>query len=569
MFSKPARGVCVAALLFAACVPPSVGKLIGKGDDGLSKPSDTIRTGLVSDEMLEAKPYGFRVSWVRWDSEFRGTELRIGDRIIGVDGTRYTLATRPTGGGIGVGQWNEPSVWKKRGAGDGTKITLTVWRKGKVFDVSAKLRAERFYHGKDGKRALAPGGPDPLFQKDGFDSAWQSWYEELVKRESYVLDGGWQRGSFNNRQLLAEQRDDKKRVDLLVSKYPGKFAETVAADWKRVRDVLLGKEHRITAKGLEYRSLGEKRAKQIAQAATSARKAFLARFRSETIPPFPALDPIEGDLGAVAGKVVVLPVMGSRSWISEAGHGYLYAGDSRQGLYFIDSRGPEMNKALNAMYRYQQVVSPKIAETYAIIGRIEPQPSMRVVGSQAYAGLSVKPIGVTIGNAMFVDLTKGGKEATFAGEDALPRPGAVAVRDDATPKQVMQAYVEALESANKDAWQKLYADWNLSIYSGVGRVSYDPHYWMGVNDSDWIRARRLILDKVYAINVVDVGLMETVLQGNEFPGAPKIEQVTVELEHVGKFDEGYRPVKDVNVNRMWTLQRRDGGPWRIVTRRSI
>ncbi len=113
--------------------------------------------------MLEAKPYGFRVSWIRWDSEFRGTKLRIGDRIIGLDGTRYSLATRPTGGGTGVGQWNEPFTWKKRGAGDGTKITLTVWRKGKTFEVSAKLRAERFYYSKNGKRALAPGGPDPLF----------------------------------------------------------------------------------------------------------------------------------------------------------------------------------------------------------------------------------------------------------------------------------------------------------------------------------------------------------------------------------------------------------------------
>ena len=415
---------------------------------------------------------------------------------------------------------------------------------------------------------MAPGGPDPLFEKDGFDSAWQSWYEKLVKRETEVLDGGWQRSSFNNRNLLAKQLEDKKRVDLLRSKYPGKFAETVAADWQRVHDSLLGKEHHITAADLEYRSLGEKRAKQIAKAAATARKAFLARLHAETIQPFPATNPINGNLSAVAGKVVVLPVMNNRSWIIEAGHGYLYSGDTDKGLYFIDSQTPEMKKVFDATFRYQQLVSPDIKETYAIIGRIEPQPSMRMVGSRAYAGLAVKPIGVTVGDQMFIDLTADGTAVKFAGEAALPKPGAVRVRDDATPKQVMQAYIEALESANKDAWKALYADWYVTVYSD-GRVSYEPHYWVGVNDSDWIRARRLILDKIYAINVVDVGLIETVLRGDEFPGAPKIEQVVGELEHIGKFDEGYRPFKDVNVRRVWTLQRKNGGRWRIITRRSI
>jgi len=102
MFRTPARLACAALIFTAACVPPSVSKLIGTHDE-LSKPSDTIRSGLVT-----TKPYGFRVSWIRWDSEFRGTKLHIGDRIIGLDGTRYSLATRPTGGGTGVGQWNEP-----------------------------------------------------------------------------------------------------------------------------------------------------------------------------------------------------------------------------------------------------------------------------------------------------------------------------------------------------------------------------------------------------------------------------------------------------------------------------
>jgi hypothetical protein len=45
--------------------------------------------------------------------------------------------------------------------------------------------------------------------------------------------------------------------------------------------------------------------------------------------------------------------------------------------------------------------------------------------------------------------------------------------------------------------------------------------------------------------------------------------VLVEVEHIGKFPEGYRPVTGVEVKRVWTLQRIDGGPWRITDQRGI
>ena len=48
------------------------------------------------------------------------------------------------------------------------------------------------------------------------------------------------------------------------------------------------------------------------------------------------------------------------------------------------------------------------------------------------------------------------------------------------------------------------------------------------------------------------------------PGAPRIERVQVEVDHVGLFDAEYRGFADVTVHRMWTLQRLNGGPWRLA-----
>lgn len=79
----------------------------------------------------------------------------------------------------------------------------------------------------------------------------------------------------------------------------------------------------------------------------------------------------------------------------------------------------------------------------------------------------------------------------------------------------------------------------------------------------------MILDRVYHVNVVDEGIVHRVTTGKEFPGAPVIEEVEVEVEHIGKFPEGYRPFTSVDVKRLWKLQRVNGGPWRIVTRRAI
>ncbi len=565
------RWVAVFALVgLVGCVSSVLQKLVTPDK---TKLSDDVRAGLEtteeSPEPHDLGPYGFRVTWIAWNSGFRGGELRIGDRITGVDDHIYSRAERTQlrANGAAIGNYAEPQYWAKHGGREGKRVTLHVWRKGKAFDVTGTLRADRFYYTRDDKPALGPDGP-PRLGNDGFDAPWSSWYERFVFDGSKVLDAGFRRYGVNNRTSLESLQEQRPRIDYLLAHYPGPFAEAAQRDWQALHDVLLGTERTITAADLEYRTLGEQRAATIAKVAASAREAFLAARKADRIEPFPAADPVEGDLEQVKGKIVVLPAMGNRDWISEGGHGYLVAGDGHRGFYFVDSRSRAMVRVLTAAYRYQQLVSPKLAETYSIIGRITGEPSMRFLGDVAVAGLDIEVIGATVADAMFVDVGSGDdKEARFAGQETLTALGAKIPGPRATPSQVVAAAFTALKIGDRDVWGQLFAPWNVSVY-GWGRVSFWPSYYRSPPD-DWVRARRLILDSVYDVDVVDEGLVVRLTDGTEFAGAPVIEQVEVEVEAIGKFPEGYRPFTSVAVHRVWTLQRVDGGPWRIVDRRGI
>jgi len=539
---------------------------------------DTLTSGLTTDPMLDADPAAFRVSWIKWDSSFRGAGLEIGDRIIAVDGQRFVkpkeLRDLQRLAQTGIGQYAESQHWAELGAKDGTTITLTVRRRAPAgegavtLDIKGALWAERSYLSANHQRpTLGPGGPEEM-DNDGFSGAWSAWYEAFVRRATWVLDGGWMQRSFSNRHSLEEHLEDKERVDLLVKKYPGPFANTVKADWERVQRSLAGALYQPSAEDLAYRQLGEQRAAEIAGAGRRAREAFLSAHAAERIEPFPAIDPVRGDRARVAGKLVVLPPIPTRDWIAEAGHGYLVSGDHTRGFYFVDVETAPVERMLAARERYRKLVTPNIEETFSIIGRIRPDPKMLVIDGRAATGFSVEPIAATLGEQEFVDLTVVKEQVSpFAGEDALLAPGDVQLADTATPRQVMDAFVAALKGGEERTWKSLFAPWRAENWKEEG-VLYYPFYALQLDDT-WVRSRRLILDKVYDARVVYVSDVRPVLTGKEFPKAPVIDEVQVELDHVGRFDGEYRSFNDITVYRVWTLQRRDGGPWRIVSVQEI
>lgn len=496
------------------------------GGRGTEVVGSEVRSGLQTDNMLDAQPPGFRVTWIEWDSGFRGTDLRIGDRIIAIDGKPYVKpATIDDLRRIlprSIGQYAEAQHWAERGARDGTEIVLTVQRRARsgvgveTANIRGKLRAERIYSVSATRRLIGPGGPDAL-ERDQFSSTWSAWYEAKTREWAKVLDGGWTRQTINSRMALAAHLEDKARVDFLTEKYPGPFASSVKADWERVRDSLVGRAYTITDRDLAYRRLGAERASEVAAAASRARESFLAAVKRETIDAFPAIDPIHGDRSKVTGKVVVLPEAGNSAWLSEAGHNWLAVGG--QGWYFVDLETAEARRMFAARYRYEKYVQPQIRETYAIVGRIKSDPKMLVRNGRAITGLEVTPLAVTIGGTMFVDLTavKDG-ESKFAGEEALAVPRLPPPKDTATPRDVSETYVAAIKYGEESLWKSLYATWWAEDWKDEG-VLYHAYYQRPL-DEDWIRSRRLLLDKVYEVAAIYVGDPVRIMTGKEFRTHP-------------------------------------------------
>ena len=175
-----------------------------------------------------------------------------------------------------------------------------------------------------------------------------------------------------------------------------------------------------------------------------------------------------------------------------------------------------------------------------------------------------------VDNAMFVDVTATrDEESPFAGEGELRRPRASLPPDDASPRDVLHAMVAALKAGDQSVWNRLFAEWRF-IPDAQRPIYYpfDP-YPPGSRDEDWIRSQRRVLDTVCDVRVVWVDDPQVLQRGDEYPGAPRIEQVGAEIEHIGTFDGAFHAFNGSEVNRQWTLQRRNGGPWRITSRQSI
>ncbi len=534
-----------------------------------------ITARLQTYSLLDNKPAAFRVSWIMWDSGFRATGLAIGDEIVAVNGKPIVKPADESDVQKMlpkcVGQYAEAQFWAEAGAHEGDIVALTV-RRRRVGDAGwdthefkAPLRRQQFYLDPNGRRMFSPDGP-PRDEYDGFDGTWDYWYGEALVPKLGYLQEDWQR-NFTSRLELQQLLTHQARIDFLAQHYPGTFAQTVKTDWEQARDALLGPKIELTPQDLDFRRAEDERVQHITDLAKQAWDAAQQAHAADTIPLFPAIDPIHGDRKSVIGKYVVLPPIENRDWIAEPGRNFLAAGSADNGWYFADAETDAAMRMLRARGRYQRLVSPNIPETYTILGRILPDPRILVIDGRGVFGMQFTPVAALVGEQMFVDLTQQADgESAFAGEDTFHIPQAAAPAPDATPAQVMTAMITAIKAGDQTTWDGLFARWWVST-TDDGHPLINPRASYRGND-DWELSRRLILDKVVDIRVAWTNDPHDVIAADAFPGSPHVEEVEVELQHIGSFDGEYRPFQDVTVNRIWRLQRADGGPWRIITSQS-
>jgi hypothetical protein len=553
----------------------ALGARAGAGTPRELVQGDSLSSGIETRSMLDAELPGFRVTFIRWDSGFRNGGLAIGDRIIGVNGKPIVrpreLRELQRLSQSAIGTYGETQAWAAAGLKDGAPLALTVLRRlpkegEQTLEVRGVLRADRRFLDGEGKITLGPGGPQSL-GRDGFAEAWSSFCDRLVRRTSRVLDGGWQ-SSMSSRSLLAEHLDDQPRVEYLVAHYPGPFADAVKADWERVRESLQSNRYVLTDKDLEYRSAAERRVERVTAAARAAFDAFLQAKAASRIEPFPAVDPIRGDRKKVAGKIVLLPSIANRDWVMNAGRCFMTSGGRYQGgWYFVDCLAPATQRLQAAVERYRRMVSPQIAPTYVVIGRVTEEAKLLVVGGAAATGLMLDVQGALVGERMFVDLTGPDPVARFAGEAELMSAAPAVLDDKATPAQVMEAFISAAKQGHEEAWYALFARFYASRSGAWSTFLAD--YYPTPPEREWVATRRLLLDRVYDVRVAYVSPVRRLLSGKEFRNAPVVDEVGIEVDHVGKFDGEYRSFTSVGVHRLWTLQRVNGGPWRIAQRQGL
>jgi hypothetical protein len=259
--------------------------------------------------------------------------------------------------------------------------------------------------------------------------------------------------------------------------------------------------------------------------------------------------------------------VGNSSWVEYAGQTYFAFGSPEDGFYFAGAESEAARAMLIARERYGRIVTPYLNETYAFVGRIADNASLRMVGETGYYGLEVEIVAALLGDAMFVDLTqRQGTMVKFAGEDELAMPAHALPADSASPREVMEAFVGTLKNGDMKLWQQLFADWSITQLDG-GRMRINPHD-MRINDNYWQYSRQSMVQKVYDLRVGWVDEVVALTTGQEFDGAPKVEQVTVQLDTIGLFDGEYRRF-GAAVNRTWELQRVNGGPWRISSLQNL
>lgn len=535
----------------------------------MSDTNPDLYTGITTRERLEHVPYGHEVEWIAWDSDFRNSDLHHGDIIVAVDGKRYLKETRDKEFSKAVGNYAEPAYWKEISAKPGQQVNLEVWREGKTLTITGKLQPQQFYYTPDKRSAMGPGGPERLVN-DGFSSPWSGWYEKFVKNASMRLtDPRWERTRINSLNAMEEHMADKERVDFLMKTYPGPFADALLSDWEAVRKTLEGFTYTdINEESLEYRKIGEQRAALIREEAEKAQRAFREALGDRMIDAFPATDPIEGDVGAVVGKVVELPVITMRQFINDLGKSYAVAGSQRDGYYIIHINDPEMNAFFGTLFRYQAKVTPDIAERYQFYGEIQNDPLMVTYEGRPATGLMLKVVGAMTGQgSVFIDLrnANGTGEVPFAGEETLSTFSNHTLDASATPRQVIEAMIHYIKYADKKSWQALFAHWRaFPRYDGPPVIDMAYQLPEGSYLGIWERSRRQITGDIYDARVIHSAPPETLIEEDKDLGIRRVEQAKVIVDHVGKFGDAYRSLSNINVHRKWILQRLNDGPWKIL-----
>lgn len=528
-----------------------------------------MRAGIKTREQIDSEPYGFAVEWIEWDSNFRESELRHQDIILGVNDYFYQKENREKDAPKAIGNYLETVFWSEQKAAENNTISLHIDRSGKRLSIQGKIQPPQQYSNANNKQTIGLNGPERL-GKDGFPSPWASWYEQFIKHaERFLTDRLWIKSVFDSKRLLAEHLEWKPRVDYLKERYPCRFSETVDDDWEEVLKILNGNTyHDIDDKALEYRKIGEQRAHLAREAAIGAEQEYIKKHKDRTIASFPAIDPARGNRKDVAGKIVLLPEIGFDQFINDLGKSFAVIGSEKEGYYFIHLNSAEMDIFFRTLFYFKSQVAPDVKDQFRLIAEILDEPAILRVNGRSVTGLMVKVMaGIAGDNNTFIDtqLEVVNGRVKFSGEDLLSTFDHPPLESSANPQQVIEAMIYYIKMGDMNSWKKLFSTWQVFSEWG-GRPYMNFMYWHTEENYQqaWEQSRKQILGDIYDARVLEVSSVKKVLNEEAELGIPNVEQVQVIIDHVGKIEGNYKSVSNLYVHRKWVLQRLNNGPWKIT-----
>lgn len=539
--------------------------------------------------------HGRRVVWIDWDSGLRGSGLRVGDLILGDQGRLYD--EEDTKSGTVLGGHGEGRRWDDLGLRAGDPIEVFVEREEGIVTLRGRLDQPRNYRDAQGRLSFGEDGP-ARSEKDGFEYAWSPWYDTYQDLAETVLAGWDATVGYDTARLRERLAAFRERVDHLERAYPGRFARAAREDFDAMTSMLAGEKRDLAPSDLAYRELGDVRAARVTQAADAAFAAFLAEVGPDlAAEPFPAPKPFEDDIAPMVGKVVRLPEIGDRDILFETKRSWFMIGRS-QGVYVIDRHAEATKGLFAATDRYIEVIDPDLGRRrIAFVGVVEPQPALvsDVIKNLTVVALRVRPLAALVtdedhpDHRFFVDLRpeRAGGSA-FAGEETILASSRPTLAPDAGPGEVLRVFFEALKLADVETWRQCFAGWRVrSWFEEDSSYLYVDRSWTAVSEQDvpylWDPSRRHLLDGVYGVEVARIEPPRVIYDaasqpahgGEDEPGedeaaGPRIvEQVRVLVNHIGLVDGEYRTFAGAQLHRKWTLERLDGGPWRITSPQPI
>lgn len=526
------------------------------------------------------------VTWIPWDSGFRGSGLRVGDLIVGHADVRYTPETAEQNsrvGDSGFSRWFDQQKFKP-----GDPFTLVVLRDDGEARITGRLGGYRTYRNTEGKRILGDGGPLE-YEKDGFDYDWGAWYRQFVDIARTILAGWDYFTGTNTVQLASRMQPFAARVEFFEKKYPGALAKTLHDDFEAMRVMVAGELRQLSDADIAYRTLGDTRAAQATGAADAAFQAFMSEVDGSLLKEPPSSpNSFTEDTRPLIGKTVRLPEVGRQQMLFETRRSWYWSGSSGGG-WLVDRHAEGIKRLYAATDEYIEKVDPTFRDYKAtFVGVVRPEPALVSDANRniTVSGVRVEPLAALVVNAsesgkrLFVDLRPDRIDEPFAGAAALSagirRPR---LADDAAPGDVLMTAFEALKMGDLETWLKCYATWMVRSWSEKGdSYLYVDRTWDVMSErtsvSAWDNARKRLIDDVYGVEVARVSTAKTVFdvttqpenRGTAGEDAPRlVQEVRVLVNHIGKVGSEFRTFAGSMLHRRWDLQRLDDGPWRITS----